>query len=184
MPLSFVIKGMERLHKNFSACPAMSALKPLIDSSAIVHFAARDLDDLELDIINEFNIKHYSMRDIDDLGMKKAVNQVLNGVCKSKSKIHVSFDIDSVDVAYAPNTGTTVWGGLTVREALLMAELIAETNKLNVIEMYEVNPFLGPKQDANRTVNLAMNIILAFLGKSREVYWAQPWMGGWGERTH
>ena len=73
----------------------MSVLKPLIPASDLVFIGSRDLDDSELDIINEFNIKHYSMKDIDEIGIQCAVNQILNTVCKSKSKIHVSFDIDS-----------------------------------------------------------------------------------------
>ena len=129
MPLSFVINGMERLHNNFKSCPAMKALKPSIPASDIVLIASRDLDDLELDIINEFNISHYSMKDIDEIGIIQTVHRILNTVCKTKSKIHVSFDIDSVDVSYTPNTGTSVFGGLTVREALQMAEMIANTKK-------------------------------------------------------
>ena len=183
MPLSFVINEINADQNNFKSCPAMKILKPRIPASALAHLAARDLDDNELDIINKYNIKYYSMKDIDNIGIAEAVIQILETTCASKSKIHVSFDIDSLDTVYTPNTGTTVPGGLTVREALQIGELVAQTKKLSVISMYEVNPTIEPKRMANQTANVAMNIILSFLGKSREVYWAQAWEGGWGERN-
>ena len=41
-----------------------------------------------------------------------------NGTINFKMIVYLSFDIDSLDPAYAPGTGTPEAGGLTSREAL------------------------------------------------------------------
>ena len=45
--------------------------------------------------------------------------------------IHVSFDVDAMDPALAPSTGTPVVGGLSVRESFYIAEEVANTGKYN-----------------------------------------------------
>jgi arginase len=52
--------------------------------------------------------------------------------------LHLSYDIDVVDPIYAPATGTLVRGGLTWREAHLVAEMLAQTKRLVAIDMVEV----------------------------------------------
>lgn len=47
--------------------------------------------------------------------------------------IHVSFDVDVMDPAHAPSTGTPVSGGLSIREAMFIAEEIANTGKCTVL---------------------------------------------------
>ena len=53
------------------------------------------------------------MKDIDELGIEKVVELSLTAVDpKSEREIHLSFDIDAMDPALAPATGTPVRGGL------------------------------------------------------------------------
>ena len=92
-----MINEMKVEHKNFKSCPGMKILKPRLPAAAIGLMAFRDLDDNELDLVNKYKIKHYYMKDIDVIGITEAVSQMLSTVCGSKSKIHVSFDIDSLD---------------------------------------------------------------------------------------
>ena len=85
--------------------------------------------------------------------------------CSSKDTdyLHVSFDIDSVDPRVAPGTGTTVFGGLTYREAHLAMEMIAESDALTSLELAEVNPILDVH---NQTGQLAVDLIASALGKT------------------
>ncbi|MEL7469437.1 MAG: agmatinase [Pseudomonadota bacterium] len=53
--------------------------------------------------------------------------------------IYVSFDIDSLDPAYAPGTGTPEAGGLTMREAQGMCRRLAGLNIASA-DMVEVSP--------------------------------------------
>ena len=43
----------------------------------------------------------------------------------------MSFDVDAMDPALAPSTGTPVVGGLSVRESFYIAEEVANTGKYN-----------------------------------------------------
>jgi arginase len=127
-------------------CPGLPKIKTVLSVKNLGHLALRDLDDLEINFINDLKIQHFSMEDIDLIGIRAAVNQLLNTVCKPKSAIHIPFDIDSIDSLWTPNTGTPVSGGLTFREALQIGEIIAATKRLTVLEIYEVNTELKPTE--------------------------------------
>ena len=72
----------------------------------------------------------------------------------------MTFDIDSVDPAYAPATGTPEVGGLTSHEAL---RLVRSLRGLDIVgfDLVEVSPqFDGPGQI---TALLAANLLFEFL---------------------
>ncbi len=56
---------------------------------------------------------------------------------------YVSFDIDSLDPAYAPGTGTPEVGGFTTREAQLMIRGLQGLNLVGA-DMVEVSPPFDP----------------------------------------
>jgi agmatinase len=56
---------------------------------------------------------------------------------------YVSFDIDCLDPAYAPGTGTPVWGGLTSAQAVIILRDIAGINVLGA-DVVEVSPPYDP----------------------------------------
>lgn len=69
--------------------------------------------------------------------------------------VYISFDIDAVDPAFAPGTGTPVPGGITSREAL---RLVRELGGCHLVGMdvVEVSPALD---HADLTSNLAAHLI-------------------------
>jgi arginase len=75
--------------------------------------------------------------------------------------VHVSLDLDAVDPLIAPGVGTPVPGGLSYREAHLVAELVAESGLLDSLELVEVNPVLDR---ANETGLLAVELAASALG--------------------
>jgi arginase family enzyme len=76
------------------------------------------------------------------------------------SKVYVSFDIDAVDPAYAPGTGTPEVGGLTSYEALALLRGLRGLDLVG-FDLVEVAPqFDGPGQI---TALLAANLIFEFL---------------------
>lgn len=56
---------------------------------------------------------------------------------------YVSFDIDSIDPAFAPGTGTPEIGGLTTREAQRMVRLLSGLNLVGA-DLVEVSPPFDP----------------------------------------
>lgn len=53
--------------------------------------------------------------------------------------VYLTFDIDALDPAYAPGTGTPVWGGLTTAQAAIMLRDLAGINILGG-DIVEVSP--------------------------------------------
>ena len=77
-------------------------------------------------------------------------------------RIHVSLDMDSLDPDEAPGVGTPVPGGLTYREAHLLMEILGDSGRVKSIDVVEINPILD---DANRTAELAVELIASLLGQ-------------------
>lgn len=122
----------------------------------------RDLDPDERKLITKSGMKYYTMRDIDEMGIRKVMGEAIQIAGKANRRIHVSFDVDVMDPAYAKGTGTPSPGGLTYREAHLAMEMVADTGQLQSFEMVEVNPLLD---DQNKTGELAVGLIASALGK-------------------
>lgn len=75
------------------------------------------------------------------------------------SKVFVTFDIDFVDPAYAPGTGTPEVGGFTSREAL---QIVRGLDELNLVG-YDVVEVLPQYDPAKITALLAANIVYEFI---------------------
>ncbi|MCA8930212.1 MAG: agmatinase [Alphaproteobacteria bacterium] len=72
---------------------------------------------------------------------------------------YVTFDIDSVDPAYAPGTGTPEVGGLTALEALLLVRGLSGLDVVSA-DVVEVAPAYDP---TNNTAFLAANVMFELL---------------------
>jgi agmatinase len=80
--------------------------------------------------------------------------------------VYITFDIDGVDPAFAPGTGTPVPGGITAREALGLLRSLAGVNVVGM-DLVEVCPALD---HADITSHLAAHLLyegLALLAVSR-----------------
>ena len=92
--------------------------------------------------------------------MEKGVKEVLKEVHeRMKGPVYVSIDIDSVDPAYAPGTGTPEVGGLSSYQLL---QLIRGLHGLHLIgfDLVEVSP---PYDHGDITAILASNIAFEYL---------------------
>jgi guanidinopropionase len=79
--------------------------------------------------------------EFDELGVEGVLKEIRRVV--GDGKTYVSFDVDGLDPAFAPGTGTPEAGGLSMREALRM---IKGLRGLNLIggDVVEVAPDLDP----------------------------------------
>ncbi|KAH9487502.1 argininosuccinate synthetase [Bulinus truncatus] len=165
MPLSFLVKELaDQIAKDLIpwCIPCLSAKK-------LVYIALRDVDPGERQIIEQLGIKSFSMQEVDELGIKETIRQALSHIDPSgKAPIHVSLDVDGMDPLFTPSTGTAVPGGLTLREILFIAETISKTGRLSVLDVVEVNPKIGSKQEVEATVSNTTDVIASFFGRRRE----------------
>ncbi len=72
-----------------------------------------------------------------ELGPREVARRVIERV--GDAPVYVSFDIDAIDPAFAPGTGTPVCGGLTSREAISILRQFGGLN-LKGFDVVEVSP--------------------------------------------
>ena len=135
---------------------------PAIRADQIRQIGIRSVDAGEKKLVHEHGLDIYDMRYIDEIGMKKAMEEALEGI-DANTHVHVSFDVDFLDPSIAPGVGTTVPGGPNYREAQLVMEMIADTGRVGSIDIVELNPAFD---DHNRTARLAVDLVESLFGKS------------------
>ncbi|SMF79065.1 arginase [Pseudobacteriovorax antillogorgiicola] len=136
---------------------------PKLKPENVALIGIRTIDDDEKRVLKASGVNYYSMRDIDERGMFRVMKEAIEKVSANTKALHVSFDIDGIDPRYAPGVSTPVSGGLTLREAHLLLEMLYETKKLGSLEFVELNPYTDV---GAQSANLTVDLILSALGKS------------------
>jgi agmatinase len=101
-----------------------------------------------------------TLTDIDRWGLERIAEMALEIAWKNASAVFLSFDIDSMDPAFAPGTGTPEAGGLLPREAFRLLHQVAREG-LAGMEVVEVSP---PYDVADVTSLLGVRVIQETLG--------------------
>jgi arginase len=122
----------------------------------------RNLDEREKEQIRASGVHVFTMKDIDREGIAYVAEQAIALAARDTGGIHVSFDMDVCDPSIAPGVGTPVRGGLDYREAHLIMEMVADSQKLVALDLVEVNPTLDIR---NTTAELGAELALSALGK-------------------
>ena len=95
--------------------------------------------------------------DVRKLGMEETIARIRERV--GDARVYVSFDVDFVDPAFAPGTGTPEIGGFTSREAQEFVRSLAGIDLVGC-DVVEVYPAYDPAQI---TALLAANVAHEFL---------------------
>ena len=135
---------------------------PAIQPEQIRQIGIRSVDPGEKRLVKDYGLDIYDMRYIDEVGMKRAMEEALEGVDED-THLHVSFDVDFLDPSIAPGVGTTVPGGPNYREAQLVMEMIADTGRMGSLDIVELNPAFD---EHNKTAILAVDLVESLFGKS------------------
>jgi agmatinase len=80
-----------------------------------------------------------TITDIEQWGLERVAEMALEIAWKDAKAVFLSFDIDSIDPAFAPGTGTPEAGGLLPREAFRMLHIVTREG-LAGMELVEVAP--------------------------------------------
>ncbi|MCC6630282.1 MAG: agmatinase family protein [Chloroflexi bacterium] len=100
-----------------------------------------------------------TLDDVDRYGLERVMEYALDVAWKGARAVWLSFDIDVVDPAFAPGTGTPEPGGLLPREIFRMLRLAAREG-LAGLEIVEVSP---PYDVADLTALLGGRAIMEVL---------------------
>ena len=98
--------------------------------------SAYSTDDLEFARSNGIHVK--TIYEIRERGFENVMQEVCKGISK-EGAVHVSIDIDSVDPAFAPATGTPEIGGLTSWEITRAVRLLLEY-RVKCLDVVEISP--------------------------------------------
>ncbi len=139
--------------------PGVGATKLQADQVCMI--AIRDLDPLEATRLDASGIAVATIRKVEERGISDVVHEALDKLGDVDS-LHVSFDLDALDPVVAPGVGTPVPGGLTHREALLLAEILGDDGRVCALDLVEVNPILDV---GNKTANFAVDVAASLLGE-------------------
>lgn len=94
--------------------------------------------------MREQGFRYHTMAEIDRRGWKKVMEEIIKEAQDGPEYLYISFDIDTIDPAYMPGTGTPEPAGLTTREAFpIMRRLCAEANVIGV-DVVELAPERDP----------------------------------------
>lgn len=140
----------------------IAGANPAVDAANVALVGVRDLDAPEREHVKSWGLRALTMRDIDERGVRNVMQQAIEVAGTGTAGIWLSFDVDCLSPDDAPGVGTAVPGGMTIREAHLAMEMLADTGRLIGMDVVEVNPVLDER---NRTAELATELILSALGK-------------------
>ena len=100
------------------------------------------------------------MSEVEKYGWDRVMERAITEAAEGTDYLYISLDIDVLDPAYAPGTGTPEPNGLTPRELFpLLRRLGAETNVIGV-EMVELNPLVDPTYVTPLVANRCVREIL------------------------
>jgi arginase len=160
------IHGMPLAHLLGRGDPDLAGIcgfSPKVDPKNVALIGVRDIDSGERRLIRESGIHAYTMREIDERGMAEVAREALDFVNDGTAGFHISFDVDGCDPSVIPGSGTLVPGGVNYREAHLLLEYCADTERLLSMEVVELNPFLD---QGNVSAERTLQLILSAMGKS------------------
>lgn len=110
-----------------------------------------------LEIPKSLGFDVVTTEEIREIGLDSLIERIKKRV--GESKVFLTFDIDFVDPAYAPGTGTPEIGGFTSGETLKLIRGLVDLNFIG-FDVVEVLPVYDPSEI---TALLAANIVYEFI---------------------
>lgn len=143
----------EYLGERFSHATVMRRVVDLIGGKNLYQFGIRSGTRDEFDFA----------RSNTNMYINKVVEPLIEIIPHLKGRpVYVSLDIDVVDPAYAPGTGTAEPGGCTAKEILQAVHLLGQLDVVG-FDLVEVSPVYDPSQrTALLAAKLVREAILAF----------------------
>ncbi len=141
----------------------LGGFSPKVRPENVAFIGLRDVLRCERDLIESHGMPAYTATDIDRLGIATICERVFGHMSTAVSAFVLSFDVDACDPLEAPGVEYPERGGLTFREARLIAEYAADAAGLLCVEVLEIIPELD--RDA-RSSKLAVSFLRSItLGK-------------------
>lgn len=118
--------------------------------------------------MREQGFRYHTMAEVEKKGWNTVMTTAVKEAREGPKYMYISFDVDVLDPAFMPGTGTPVAGGLFMREALpIVRRLCAETNIVG-FEIVEVDPLLDPSYKTAMNSNYIMHACMTGIAMRRK----------------
>lgn len=122
----------------------------------------------QVEYARELGVTIYPMSHMQSASAATITSRALTQVGEDVDAVYASFDIDSIDAAFVPGTGTPEPGGFTSREAQHIARVIG-ASRPTAFDVVELAPAYDLSGISARLVcSLLVNFLTAFLRGSSE----------------
>lgn len=142
---------------------------PAVRPDDVCYLGIRDIDMAERRIIRELGIWTQTMEEWSDLGIATGLEAALDHLrTQGVDAVHVSFDLDVLDPAVFPASGTTYPGGLTMREASQVVRLLgAWDGPIRSLDWVEFYPNMD--DTTGNSLKIAAHLLLTTLGERMRI---------------
>ncbi|HRN35962.1 MAG TPA: arginase [Flavobacteriales bacterium] len=154
-PRMFTLDAWDRLRK-------IGGNEPKLSPQDLVIIGLRDYEKEEEAIIKEHNIKVVTVEQLRKTGPDAVVKDVLAYLAPC-GKLHVSFDVDSLDPSISVGTGTPVPEGLFLDEARTLLTGFCSDPKTVALDVVEINPALDTRNAMAENVLTVMEPLFHIL---------------------
>jgi arginase len=138
--------------------------QPMIDEADVQLFGCRDLDPGEQRALKSSRVNLLTCDEFRKRGVGSAIEEAARDLGRRCDHVHLSFDIDALDPAFVPGTGTPVADGLSPEECGQALDALAGPGTIASAEFVEYNPALDP---SGATAELMLTLIERLLGKAK-----------------
>jgi arginase len=159
----------------FCGLPGFDALlgRPLaapVDPAKVCMIGIRSIDRPERELLRAHGVRAHDMAALRECGVERLLEPFLYDIAEANGLLHVSFDVDFLDPAIAPATGTPVPGGASLAEARRIMAVVRESRLMMSLDIAELNPSLD---EAGRTAGLVADLAAGLFGRAATV-WPRP----------
>ncbi|WP_439107624.1 agmatinase family protein [Congregibacter sp.] len=105
-------------------------------------------------------MRYHPMAEVEKKGWKRVMEDALREAREGTEKLFISFDVDVLDPAFVPGTGTPVPGGLTMREAIPIVRALCTESEMIGFEIVELDPLLDNTYRSALNANYIMHACL------------------------
>lgn len=105
-------------------------------------------------------MRYHPMSEVEKKGWKTVMETAIKEAREGTEKLYISFDVDVIDPAFVPGTGTPVPGGLTMREAIPIVRALCTESEIIGFEIVELDPLMDPTYRSALNANFVMHACL------------------------
>ena len=137
---------------------------PMLETEHLCLLGIRDIDLEEEKLIRDKGIFALTMDEWNDTGIIPGLQSAIAHLeQQGVDAVHLSFDLDVIDPAFLPGTGTRYPGGLTVRESSQVLRFLGNWDApLRSMDLVELNPVLDP---SGHSTDIALHLLATALGQ-------------------